>query len=146
MKKFEEFVKNGNVKKQSPNKNRALALIKEAEDKRDFLDLSLKSISKDKMNANFIIDYCYDILMEIIRAKMFLDGYNAGNSHEAEVSYLRVLGFSEADITFMDELRYYRNGTKYYGTILNKNYAEKSLSFMNKNYPKIRRLINIKFP
>ncbi|HLD55686.1 MAG TPA: hypothetical protein VJB35_05490 [Candidatus Nanoarchaeia archaeon] len=146
MKKFEEFIKNGIVNKQSPNKNRALALIKEAEEKKIFLDLSLSSIPKDKMNANFIIDYCYDILMEILRAKMFLEGYNAGNSHEAEVAYLKVLGFSEADVTFMDELRYYRNGTKYYGTILDKAYAEKSLIFMNKNYPKIKRLINIKTP
>jgi hypothetical protein len=92
------------------------------------------------MNANFIADYCYDILMEIIRAKMFLDGYNANNSHEAEVSYLRTLGFSEADVAFMDELRYYRNGIKYYGTILDKNYADKVLAFMSKNYSKIKSL------
>jgi len=146
MKRFEEFVQTGIVKKQSSNKNRASALIKEAEEKKIFLDLSLKSIPKDKMNSNFIIDYCYDILMEIIRAKMFIDGYNAGNSHEAEVSYLRVLGFSEADINFMDELRYHRNGTKYYGAILDKTYAEECLSFMNKIHPKIKILINVKTP
>ena len=93
------------------------------------------------MNANFIIDYCYDILMEIIRAKMFIEGYNSDNSHEAEISYLKVLGFSEADLTFMDELRYYRNGIKYYGTILDKDYAEKVLVFMNKNYLKIKNLV-----
>ena len=141
MKKFEEFIKKGIVNKQTPNKNRALSLIKEAEEKKAFLNLSLNSIPKEKMNANFIIDYCYDILMEIIRAKMFIEGYNSDNSHEAEISYLKVLGFSEADLTFMDELRYYRNGIKYYGTILDKDYAEKVLVFMNKNYLKIRNLI-----
>jgi HEPN domain-containing protein len=31
-------------------------------------------------------------------------------------------------------LRYYRNGIKYYGTILNKEYAEKVLKFMEKMY------------
>ncbi len=141
MKKFEEFIKKGIVNKQTPNKNRALSLIKEAEEKKAFLNLSLNSIPKEKMNANFIIDYCYDILMEIIRAKMFIEGYNSDNSHEAEISYLKVLGFSEADLTFMDELRYYRNGIKYYGTILDKDYAEKVLVFMNKNYLKIKNLV-----
>ncbi len=28
------------------------------------------------------------------------------------------IGFSEVDTRFMDDLRYYRNGIKYYGTIL----------------------------
>ena len=141
MKTFEEFIRNGTIKKQNPNKNRAMSIIMETEEKRAFLSLSLSTIPDDKMNSNFVVTYCYDILMEILRAKMFLDGYNAGNSHQAEISYLSVLGFSEADIRFMDELRYYRKGTKYYGTRLEKDYAQKAMSFMNKNYPKIRNLI-----
>jgi hypothetical protein len=141
MKEFGEFVRNGIVKKQSPNKNRALSLVKEAEGKKAFLSLSLNSIPKENMNPNFIADYCYDILMEIIRAKMFIDGYNSGSSHEAEVSYMIILGFSEADASFMDELRYYRNGIKYYGTILERTYAEKVLAFMNRNYSKLKGLI-----
>ena len=83
LKSFEEFVSIGIVKKQSPNRQRALSLIKEAEEKEKFLDVSLKKIPTEQMNTNFIVDYCYDIMMELIRAKMFLDGYNAGNSHEA---------------------------------------------------------------
>ena len=127
LRKFEEFLSAGIVKRQTPNRQRALSLIKEAEEKKNFLIISLKNIPKEQMNANFVVDYCYDILMELIRAKMFEDGYNAGNSHEAEVSYLENLGFPEPDIMFMNEIRYYRNGTKYYGTILEKDYAEKVL-------------------
>ena len=141
MKKFEEFIKSRVVVKQSPNKNRADSLLKEAEDKKAFLDLTLKSLPKEKMNANFVANYCYDILIELVRAKMFIDGFNAGGSHEAEVSYLRVLGFSEASIIFMDELRYYRNGTKYYGTILDNDYAKETLVFLNKNYSKLKSLV-----
>ena len=137
LRKFEEFLSSGIVKRQTPNRQRALSLIKEAEEKKNFLSVSLKNIPKEQMNANFVVDYCYDILMELIRAKMFEDGYNAGNSHEAEVSYLENLGFPEPDIRFMNEIRYYRNGTKYYGTILEKDYAEKVLGFMDKIYPKI---------
>lgn len=137
-KKFEEFLTNGIVKKQIPNRERALSLLKEAEEKKNFLGISLKSIPNEQMNANFIVDYCYDITMELIRAKMFIDGYNAGNSHEAEVSYLENLGFREPEIRFMNEVRYYRNGTKYYGTKLSKTYAEKVMTFANKIYPKFR--------
>jgi hypothetical protein len=93
------------------------------------------------MNANFIVNYCYDILIEFVRAKMFIEGFNAGNSHEAEVSYLQVLGFSQAEVEFMDELRYYRNGTKYYGTILGNSYAEKALTFLNKNYSRVKNIV-----
>ena len=53
------------------------------------------------MNANFIVDSCYDIILELVRAKMLLDGYNSGMSHEAEVSYLQRIGCSEADVRFM---------------------------------------------
>ena len=141
MKRFEEFIENGTLKKQTPNKERSLSLISEAQGKKEFLAISIKNIPAQKMNANFMVDYCYDILMELIRAKMFADGFNAGNSHEAEVSYLRILGFSESNVLFLNEMRYYRNGTKYYGTILNSDYAHKVLEFTNKIYPKLQEKV-----
>jgi len=140
---FKEYLRTGIVKKQSPNKQRAISLLQEAEGKKAFLAISIKNIPKEHMNSNFVAESCYDIIMELIRAKMFIDGYNAGNSHEAEVSYMAKLGFVYADIRFMDELRYFRNGIKYYGTILNKEYAEKALTFLNKQYPKLRKLLPI---
>lgn len=141
MKKFEEFIEKEIIRKQTPNKKRALSILKEVKKKKDFLELTLKTISREKMSPNFIADTCYDTLIELIRAKMFIDGYNAGNSHEAEVSYLRKIGFSEPEVIFMDDLRYYRNGTKYYGTLLTEIYAMQALDFMNKNYPKLLKLI-----
>lgn len=141
LRKFTEYVREGIVKKQTLKKQRALSLIKESEEKKNFLEMLQKSIPKEKMNANFIVDYCYDIIIEIIRAKMFFDGYNPGNSHEAEVSYMLALGFSETETRFMDEIRYYRNGIKYYGTILNMEYAKKVLEFTNKIYPKLKEMI-----
>jgi|SRR3989344_2729454 len=141
LKKFEEFVAKGVVKKQTSNKQRAISLVKEAETNEKFLKTSLKNIPKEEMNPNFIVNSCYDIIMELIRAKMFVDGYNAGNSHEAEVSYMKNLGFSESDVVFTDELRYYRNGTKYYGTILDMEYAKKVLGFMNKIAAKLKKII-----
>src|SRR3989344_4696509 len=141
LKKFEEFVAKGLVKKQTSNRQRAISLVKEAESNEKFLKTSLKNIPREEMNPNFVVNSCYDIIMELIRAKMFIDGYNSGNSHEAEVSYMRNLDFSEVDVIFMDELRYYRNGTKYYGTRLDMEYAKKVLQFMNKTVPVLKKLI-----
>lgn len=142
IKKFEEFIKLGIVKKQLPNKARALSIIEEVKRKKQYLEISIKSIPKENLNANVIIDQCYDILIEIIRAKLYIEGYNIGNSHEAEVSYLRLLKFSESEVRFMDELRYYRNGTKYYGTILDIKYAEQTVTFMKKMYPKLLKTLD----
>ncbi len=142
LRKFEEFLRKGIVKKQTPNEQRAQSLLKEAENNEEFFNMSLKLIPKDKMSYNFIVNSCYDIMMELIRSKMFIDGYNSGSSHEAEVSYLRKLEFSEAEITFMDELRYYRNGIKYYGKILDKEYADNVLQFMRKILPQLKKLLN----
>ncbi|GEM_PF-309695 len=141
IKKFEEFIKTGVVKKQSPNRQRALHLLEEVKDKKQFLNKALKTMPPKDVYTNFIIDSCYDIIMESIRAKMFTDGYNPGNSHQAEVSYLRNLGFLEPHIIFMDELRYNRNGIKYYGTIFDREYADNVLDFMERIYPKL--IVNI---
>jgi len=141
MKKFQEYIKEGIVRKRTPNRQRAISLMEESDKKKAFLDISMKSIPKDKMSSNFIADYCYDIIMELLRAKMVLEGLNAGNSHEAEVSYMLMLGFTEEDAKTMDELRYYRNGIKYYGTILDMEYALKALQFMQKVSPRLRMLI-----
>ncbi len=143
MRKFEEFLSQGTVKKQTPNKERAKSLIHEVEKKKKFLNTALENIPSEQMSPNFIVDSCYDIIIELLRAKLFNDGFNPGNSHEAEMAYAIVMGFSEADVLFMDELRYYRNGIKYYGRILDKEYSEKVLKFMNKVYPKLKQMLDI---
>ncbi|MBU4284416.1 MAG: hypothetical protein KJ968_04875 [Nanoarchaeota archaeon] len=141
LQRFEEYIRKGIVKKQYPNRQRALSLVKESEEKKKFLEILLKNIPKEQMNANFVVDYCYDIIMELLRAKMFIDGYNAGNSHEAEVSYMLLIGFIQADARFVDEIRYYRNGTKYYGKILNREYAGKVLEFTKRTFPKLKNML-----
>lgn len=140
---FEEFIKENIVKKQYPDKSRAKFLIEESENSYNNL---LKMIEKLKVSddtANMLIKACYDILMELIRAKMLLDGYNASGfgAHEAEVAYMRILGFNERDVQFADQLRYFRNGMLYYGTMLEKNYAQKAIEFTKKQYLKLREML-----
>ncbi len=78
----------------------------------------IQKIKLSDSNANSFVKSCYDILMELIRARMILEGYNASGfgAHEAEVSYMRILGFNENDVQFTDQIRFFRNGMLYYGT------------------------------
>jgi hypothetical protein len=138
LKSFESFVKEGVVKKQSPDIERADSLIKEAENKKTFFEKIIKNFSIKETDPNYVIETCYDILIELIRAKLFLNGFNSSNSHEAEVAYMRNMGFNEEEVLFMDSLRYYRNGIKYYGRIFDKEYSLKVLDFLNRMYPPIK--------
>ena len=134
VKKFEEFIKNGIVKKQSPNISRAQFLEQESKQNFEILEEIIEKIGISDKNSNHIVKTCYDILMELVRAKMLLKGFNAlgQGAHEAEVSYLRQLGFSENEIQVAEQLRYFRNGMLYYGTMLDSEYAKKVVGFIKK--------------
>ena len=127
------------IKRITPNKARALSLVAESQKKKQFMELVLSKIEAKQVNQNFIIDSCYDIIIELIRAKMIMEGFSSEKSHEAEISYMKKLKFQEKDIAFMNELRYYRNGIKYYGKIMGEEYANKVLEFMKENYNQIKQ-------
>jgi len=143
IKSFDEFIKSGVAKKQSVDRSRSEFLTKEAEVSIEGLNERIKIMGIDDKNANSIIKDCYDILMELIRAKMLLDGYNAigQGAHEAEVSYLRILEFDENGVQFVDQMRFFRNGMLYYGTILDREYAEKVIKFSERIYLKLKNLL-----
>jgi len=140
LKNFEEYIKEGIVKKVKPDFERAKSLIKTAERKMNSLNENIQKVGIKDENANDYLEYCYDTLMILIRAKMLLKGYNSSGfkAHEAEVSYMRILGFKENDIQFADKMRFFRNGILYYGTALDKEYAEKVVLFTKENYHKLR--------
>jgi len=143
LKTFEEFLSSGAVRKITPDKERAKNLFLESEDKFNFFEKVKKSLGEKELVPNFIVETSYDILIELIRAKLFLMGYKT-DSHEAEVAYMRNLKFSDADVNFMNELRYLRNGIKYYGRILNEEYVDKVLNFMYKVRVKLKKEVTIK--
>lgn len=138
LKKFEEFLSLGLIKKQSKDRERAEDLKLEAEEKYSFFKKVKKKIGTEELNPNYVVETCYDILIELIRAKLLLDGFKT-DSHEAEVSYMRNLGFSENDVMFMNDLRYFRNGIKYYGKRFDNEYAGKVLSFLEDIYVRLMK-------
>jgi len=131
---FEYYIRAGIIRKSAPNKPRAEFLIEESKLSLEGLNEIVKIIGINDKNANSVVKDCYDIMMELIRAKLLLEGYSSsGNyAHEAEISYLNELKFLENDISFLNELRYFRNSITYYGKILDKEYAKKVYDFLNK--------------
>lgn len=140
---FDEFIKENVVKKQSADKSRSEFLAREAKNSYTNLLKIINGIGVDDSNANMFVKLCYDIIMEMIRAKMLLEGYNASGfkAHEAEISYLRILNFNERDIQFADQLKFFGNGIVYYGTQLDGIYAKKVVDFTKWIYSKLNKLI-----
>ncbi|MEK6844656.1 MAG: hypothetical protein AABX44_00180 [Nanoarchaeota archaeon] len=142
-KKFKEYIEEGIIKKIISDKEKAKFLIAESEKSLRGLNKRIKLMGIDEENTNSIIKDIYDIIMELVRAKLLIEGYKSSGqfSHEAEVSFLIELGFSDNEVLFLNQLRYSRNSIIYYGKILNKEYAKKAYGFLNKIYPKLSRII-----
>ena len=142
MKNFKEFVNAGIIKKIFPNKSKARDLFQESERKKTQLAKILKLIGLFDENANDAVEYCYDIIMYTLRAKLYLMGLKSAGegAHEAEISYMRKLGFSEKETLIMNDLRYHRNGIQYYGKSFDKNYARKVLEFLDRMYPILKNI------
>jgi len=145
-KEFEYYIKKGVIRKLTPDKPRAEFLIKESKVSLEGLRERIEIIGINDKNANSIIKDCYDIIMEIIRAKLLLVGYSSSGryAHEGEISYLKKLGFSEGEISFLNELRYFRNSVTYYGKILDREYAEKVVDYLEKSILKLKKFFNEK--
>ena len=139
LKRFEEYLAEGVAREETPDPQRAKNLINESDRKMRSLQQNLKKVGIDEDNANDYVEYCYDTLMLLIRAKLYSDGYatRGAGAHEAEVVYLRNLEITEKDIRFLDQLRYFRNGILYYGKLVDADYAEEVIQFTKKMHPKL---------
>ena len=139
---FRRYIERGIVRKCSPNPSRADFLVNESETSLRGLKKRLDVMGIDDDNANSIVKDGYDILMELLRAKILLDGYDSSGrfAHEAEVSYLKELNFTDNDVLFMNELRQFRNSVTYYGKLLSTEYARQVATFVEKMYPKIKQI------
>ena len=140
LKRFEEFIKNGIVIKVSVDKERSKSLILEAIRKNNSLKESIQKIGIKDENANDFIESGYDILMFLIRAKLYEKGYSSQGkgAHEAEVSFSRNLDFTEKEAILLNQLRYFRNGILYYGKRCDKEYARKVIDFVKIKFSRLK--------
>lgn len=141
-KEFVFYLKKGIARKCSPDMQRAMFLKKEAQNSMEGLKERVEKIGMNNKNANSIVKDCYDIIMELVRARLYLKGYNCSGpyAHEAEVSYLVEEAFPAEEVSFLNELRRLRNSVTYFGKILDKDYAAKAYDFIVKIYPKLVKL------
>ncbi|MFT4312259.1 MAG: hypothetical protein ACMXYF_03445 [Candidatus Woesearchaeota archaeon] len=138
MKSFEEYITLGIVQKITPDNNRAQSLLLEAHRKHTTLLKNAQSLGINDENANDFIEYSYNSIMFLIRSKLFSQGYKCSGqgAHEAEVSFTYQLQFTESQVRFLDELRYFRNGILYYGKRFDGEYAKKSSRLQNRFFKK----------
>ena len=141
VKSFEEFIRKGIVKTISIDKQRAKNLFLESQRKFKLLQKSIKKLGIDNDNSNDYVEYCYNILIFLIRAKMLEKGYSSSGigAHEAEISFARKINFNESEIQLLDQLRFFRNGILYYGKRFDKEYALKIIEFTTKIYTKLKK-------
>ncbi|MBU2637704.1 MAG: hypothetical protein KJ955_01925 [Nanoarchaeota archaeon] len=128
------------MRKVSPDYARARHLIEESEKRKRFIETARNKIGISDDNANCFIENCYDTLIELVRARLLKDGFSSSGegAHEAEVAYMRNIGFDEKDVRFLNEIRYFRNGITYYGKSFEKEQAEKATRFMAKIYATLK--------
>lgn len=140
LKSFKEFLSRGTARRITPDTARARSLVQESEKRKKFLEELYEKLGLKDENANYFIENSYDLLIELLRAKMLMQGlYASGEgAHEAEVAYMQELRFPDKDIRFMNDLRHFRNGILYRGKNFDKEYGEKVLKFMEKTYPKLK--------
>lgn len=140
MKAFTEYLKEGVVKKVTPDKERAQSLKQEAKRKFTTLGKYIEFVGIDDDNANDYVEYCYNIILYLIRAEMYMQGYKSSGvgAHEAEVAFTINLNFTQTETNFLNSLRYFRNGILYYGKQFDYEYAKKVIEFTKKVFTKIK--------
>ncbi|MBR9702498.1 hypothetical protein GOV10_00545 [Candidatus Woesearchaeota archaeon] len=126
MKSFKDYLEGGVVKRRFDNKSKALK--EESMNKFFFLEQTAALLSEQ--NANTFVELTYDAIMLLLRAKLSEAGYKAQGlgAHEAEIAFFED-ALEKKELAMLDKLRYYRNGSVYYGEKLTEGYAKKVIAF-----------------
>ncbi|HLC87228.1 MAG TPA: hypothetical protein VJH65_03060 [Candidatus Nanoarchaeia archaeon] len=116
---FEDFIKDGKVRKATPDKLMAESIIKNTFDDLKFLDgIKLNELSKRKIVSNY-----YDSLRSLLEVISLLKGYKI-YSHEAFTYFLKEKLNQEILSFKFDRFRKIRNGLIYYGKSIQLEEAE----------------------
>ena len=116
--KFEDFIKNGQVKDVSKDVQLAKALVSTADQDMSFLNsLTVNTLSSRKIISNY-----YDVLRSLLEADASLDGFKI-YSHEAFTYYLIKNG-EENHAREFERFRKIRNSINYYAKQISIEEAE----------------------
>lgn len=136
---FEAYLRDGSVKRISPDRELAKSLIKVAK-------LRLERAKKEKPsdeNSFFIVENCYEAVREMIDALMTLDGYKS-YSHEACIEFLKKFYENEVGLSvifLIDRNRKLRNDIKYRGILPSMNEGKSSVDEMEAAFAALEKIL-----
>lgn len=138
MNEFEFYLKEGKVKRKTPDFELSKSLINDSKTRLEKIKkLEIKEFSK------IIFENAYDSLRDALDALLAAEGYKS-YSHEASIAYLKKHAFEDSTLKELDNFRYLRNSSKYYGKDISKDEAKMILDFCRKYMEKIISLSEIK--
>lgn len=136
VKEFEFFLKKGDAKKQSPDKNLSKATFRESLER-----LQLAELLWNKVKAKYVLENAYESMREAADAILYQEGYKS-YSHEASIVYLSSKGFSESEIAEIDRFRKIRNSIKYYGGNCEEEDANSALKLAKTIITKAKKFLD----
>lgn len=135
---FDYFLKNRDVKKTQVNFELAKSLVKDMEER-----IKKANLLDENIFAKMIFENFYDGLRDFCDALLAFDGFKS-YSHQASISYLFKNGFDVSVIEELDQFRYKRNGSKYYGEEIEVQDAQQIKDFYDRIKLKIKKVLNEK--
>ena len=135
VKDFGFFLKKGDVKKQSPDKNLAYSTFKDSLERIEFARQLF-----NKAKPKYVLENAYEAMREAADSILYIRGFKSF-SHEASIVYLLNEGFNEKEVIEFDRFRRIRNGIKYYGKDCDKSDAEQAIQLADRIIIKIKEKI-----
>ncbi|MEA3414501.1 MAG: hypothetical protein U9Q99_03195 [Nanoarchaeota archaeon] len=134
--KFEDFIKQGKVRKATPDILMSKSIIENTSKDLKFLEqIKITELSKRKIVSNY-----YDSLRSLLEAISLLKGYKI-YSHEAFTYFLKEKLNQEILSLKFDRFRKIRNGLNYYGKSIELEEAKDIILEMKKVIKKIKELL-----
>ena len=131
--KFEDFIKEGKVRKATPDRFMAESIIKNTFEDLKFLEQTkLTELSKRKLVTNY-----YDSLRSLLEAISLLKGYKI-YSHEAFTYFLKDELHQNILSLKFDRFRKIRNGLNYYGKSIQLNEAKEIIEELKRAINEIK--------
>jgi hypothetical protein len=137
MESFEYYLKNKLVRKESKNLERARALVNDAFQRiQDVNSINIEKVPK------LAFEHTYDALRDFCDAVLIAEGFKS-YSHEASIVYLSKKGFGLDKVMQLDNFRFKRNGSKYYGHKVGIAQVREILEFYKLNEESFRQIFKV---
>jgi len=134
MKTFDDFIKQGDVREQTPNPEQAESLFKKGVKRLEYA--KDRDVTED--NADLVLEDAYEAVREAIDSFLLKAGYNS-YSHKASIVYSREnLNLTEGETNKVDKARRLRNDSKYRGEDVTVTEAEETIELAERTMRKLK--------